>query len=86
MENKAEYKQIIDFGNDAVEAAFNIERAIEELAINIVAEYIEKNNQEDSFGLSMIDAICIELHRRDRGGEVIKQYAKLVQNNKTEME
>lgn len=61
MENKAEYKKIIDFGQDAVEAAFNIERSIEDLMLNIVAEYINLNNQEKSFGIAMLDAIYTDI-------------------------
>ena len=79
MENKAEYKKIIDFGQDAVEAAFNIERSIEDLMLNIVFEYINLNNQEKSFGIAMLDAIYAELHRRNEGGEIVKDYAEFVQ-------
>ncbi len=56
MENKAEYKKIIDFGQDAVEAAFNIERSIEDLMLNIVAEYINLNNQEKISIQALADA------------------------------
>lgn len=74
-----EYKKIIDFGDDAVEATFNIERSIENLMLNAVSEYVKKNNEEKSFGMEMLDAIYAELHKRNEGGEIVKDYAEFVQ-------